>query len=192
MPFLTMEQDAEQIIEVLPPLERLFLHFFDMHFLEEKGRAVGTKNFRYEIRLATRLAVASAGLVLVPAASYFESPICRETIDDLSELVKHGLIMLVGSSTNLEEFIRERQDERFYRKSSVQYGSYQRATLKSHPAYQRKHKSTTCDIVNHWGRRVQNEDLQRLLRDAAGEPIPRVESRLALVPEELGGVGVHS
>src|SRR5688500_1208791 len=100
-------------------LERIFLHFFDIHYLADKGRAVEGTAFQNEMRLATRLAVAAADKVFLPAASYFESVLCRQILSELDELVSLGLIVLCGSSTNLEEFVRERQDEGFYRKGSV-------------------------------------------------------------------------
>lgn len=170
-------------------LERLFLHFFDIHFLEDKGRAVESRAFRDEMRLATRLAVASADKVFIPAASYFESAFCRQIIGELDELVSLGLIVLCGSSTNLEEFIRERQDESYYRKGSVQHSSY-RAGLDegSPPAYQRRYRSATREIVGHWGTIVSSERLPRMLRDAVGKPIHHTEGRLERVPEELGSL----
>lgn len=176
---IALEQDAR--------LERLFLHFFDIHFLEDKGGAVELTAFKNEMRLATRLAVASADKVFVPAASYFESSLCRQIIGELDELVSLGLIVLCGNSTNLDEFIRERQDENFYRKGSVQYSSY-RAEMEegSRPAYQRRYISATRDIVEHWGTIISNERLPRMLRDATGKPIHQTESRLERVPAELG------
>lgn len=181
--------DSVPLLEVGMRVERLFLHFFDIHFLADKGRAVETQAFQDEMRLATRLAVASADKVLLPAASYFESALCRKIVGELDELVSLGLIMLCGSSTNLDEFIRERQDENFYRKGSVQHSSYRDGLDgKVAPAYHQRYRSATRDIVCHWDAIVFNERLQRMLRDAAGEPIHHTEGRLERVPAELGGL----
>lgn len=168
-------------------LNRLFLHFFDIHFLADKGRAAESKAFKDEMRLATSMAVASADKVFVPAASYFESALCREILDSLRDLVSMGLVMLCGNSTNLDEFIRERQDESFYRKDSPQYGYYRvQSNGAVTPAYLRRHQSATRDVIQHWGTKVANEDLARLLRDAVGSPIHHLETRLDRVPIELG------
>ena len=182
-----MTLEAATLSTVPPGLDRLFLHFFDIHFLADKGRAAESKAFQDEMRLATRMAVASADKVFVPAASYFESALCREILDSLRDLVSTGLVMLCGNSTNLDEFVRERQDESFYRKDSPQYGHY-RVQSKGAvtPAYLRRHQSATRDIVQHWGNKVANEHLARLLRDAVGSPIHHLETRLDRVPMELG------
>lgn len=184
-----MALDSESIIDVPSRLERIFLHFFDMHFLQDKGSVVDTAMFQREMRLATRLAVASADLVLIPAASYFESLRCRQLLSELDELVQLGFIHLVGSSTNLDEFARERQNESFYRRGSHQHSSY-RAEINAvtAPAYQRRLNSTTRDIVSGWEAKVQGELIQRLLRDATDTPLPNLDTKLENLPAELGGL----
>ncbi|WP_045226967.1 phosphorylase family protein [Methyloterricola oryzae] len=184
-----MGRKDDHIFVDYPRIERLFLHYFDIHFLQNKGRVVETKAFQEEMRLATRLAVASADRVLVPAASYFESSFCRQTIDEFGDLIRLGVIMLVGSSLNLDEFIREHQDEQFYRKGSKQYIRYRSdVNLDLLPAYQHRQSGATQDIVECWVSRVNSEELQRLLRDAAGKPVPHLDRRLESVPRELGGL----
>jgi len=168
-------------------LDKLFLHFFDTHFIADKGSAVETKPFQDEMRLATRLAVASAQTVYIPASSYFESPLCRQILGDLSELIPLGIIALSGSSVNLDEFLRERQDESFYRKDSAQHNWYRaQHDALSLPPYLRRRQSATRDVASHWDKSVSNETLARMLRDAAGCPIHELEHRLERVPRELG------
>lgn len=184
-----MTEHAHPLIEIPTRIDRLFLHYFDIHFLEEKGSAVDTKRFQQEMRSATRMAVASANKVFVPAASYFESAVCRSILDELDELVAAGTVVLVGSSSNLDVFIRERQDEGFYRKNSSQYQSYRTAVdLEKLPAYQTRHRSATRDIVDRWGLQVEAENLQKLLHDATGSCSAALELRLERVPEELAGL----
>lgn len=77
------------------------------------------------MRLATRIAVASAEQVIIPTASYFESEACREIIDELGALKELGIIELIGSSPNIEEFVRERLDATFYKEGSRQQLAYQ-------------------------------------------------------------------
>jgi len=184
-----MSADTPPLLGTHSRLDRLFLHFFDIHFIEDRGRAAETKQFRNEMHLATRLAVASADTVFIPAASYFESSSCREIIDSMDELVSLGLIVLSGSSSNLDEFIRERLDETFYRQGSSQYDSYRlRREGEVIPPYMPRSRSATRDIIDHWGQKVSNEDLARMLRDAAGSSIHELEGRLERVPKELGGL----
>lgn len=108
-----MSGPDHEIIDNSGRLARLFLHYFDIHFIEEKGRASESRQFYNEMRLATRLAVASADKVFVPAASYFESPLCREILSQLQELVDLGFVVLSASSRNLDDFRAERLRHKF-------------------------------------------------------------------------------
>ncbi|WP_139379578.1 hypothetical protein [Zoogloea sp. LCSB751] len=170
-------------------LERLFLHFFDTHFIADKGRAIESPQLRDEMKIATRLAVACAEKVFIPAASYYESYLCRQILADLTEFLDLGIIGLAGNAINLEEYIRERQDETFYRKGSEQHSLYrtdQEAT-KFLP-YVRRNRSATRDIGAHWDQCVADGSLAHRLRDAVDRPIPKLEARLERVPNELGSL----
>lgn len=168
-------------------LDKLFLHFFDTHFIEDKGSAAEKPWFLEEMRFATRLAIASADRVYIPAASYFESPVCRQVLDGLDDLVDLGFIALAGSAINLDEYLRERQDEKFYRIGSVQHSWYRAqhdAALRM--PYERRKRSATRDVTTHWQRCVEDESLARKLRNATESAILSVESRLGRVIEEIG------
>lgn len=168
-------------------LERLFLHFFDTHFIADKGSAAEKQSFFDEMRFATRLAVASAGQVYIPASSYFESPMCRKIVDELDDLVDLGFIGLAGSAINLDEYLRERQDEDFYRKGSAQHSWYRAhhdAALRM--PYERRKRSATRDVTDHWRQCVEDESLARKLRNAVDFSISSIESRLERVPDEIG------
>lgn len=168
-------------------IERLFLHYFDIHFIEDKGAAVNSTGFKSEMRLATRMAVASAEQVIIPTASYFESQACREIIDELGTLKELGIIELIGSSPNIEEFIRERLDATFYKEGSRQQLAYQ-ACLHSNIEipYLRREKNTTGDIREKWNSLVQSDELSKRLRQDLGDFRQFNENRLELVPGELG------
>lgn len=84
------------------PIERLFLHFYDPHFFEDrKKKVVGNKSGQSpvepEARLASRIAVLAAREVLIPAASFIEVAECRATVLELASLFEMGKIRLVGS-----------------------------------------------------------------------------------------------
>lgn len=179
--------DRSPSFEHSSKLECLFLHFFDTHYLADKGAVAESDNFRREMRLATRMAVASAQTVYIPAACYYESLLCREILGELEELVGYGLIVLSGSAPNLEEYVRERQDENFYRKGSLQHSWYRaQHTSTPQPPYLRRNRSATRDITMYWRESVGNESLARKLRDAVEVPITTIEQRLERVPAELG------
>ena len=170
-------------------LDRLFLHFFDTHFIADKGRAIESPRLHDEMKIATRLAVVCAEKVFIPAASYYESYLCRQILADLAELVDLGIIGLAGNAVNLEEYLRERQDETFYRKGSEQHSWYRtdQESAKFLP-YVRRNRSATRDIGAYWDQCVADGSLAHMLRDAVDRPIPKLEARLERVPNELGSL----
>lgn len=177
------------LLETSTRLKSIFLHFFDTHFIEDKGRVAITSHFRHEMRLATRMAVATADTVFIPAASYFESDLCRSILNELEEFIGFGVIVLLGSSVDIEEYVLERQDEGFYRVGSAQYDWYRvNHALEQLPPYQRRNRSATSDIANHWHSLVDDDTLIRRLHDAAPQFASKLENRLEAVPEELGGL----
>jgi hypothetical protein len=79
---------------------RLFLHFFDTHFLQEKGVARFPDQAYREARLATRLAVMLADEVIVPAASFVESDLCVRIFREFSPDVFGTQIALTGGGSS--------------------------------------------------------------------------------------------
>lgn len=180
---------ARGSLETATKLDRLFLHYFDTHFIADKGRAAESTAFAREMRLATRIAVACAHTVFVPAASYYESPLCREILGELEDLLSFGHIVLSGGAINIEEYVRERQDEKFYRKGSLQYEWYRakHASI-TELTYMQRQRSATRDVTEHWKQGVEDDSLMRKLRDATEVPLTGMEARLERVPQELGSL----
>ncbi len=176
-------------IEFPARIERLFLHYFDTHFIADKGASAQSAQFEREIRLATRIAVASSETVYIPAASYYESPLCRRILTELDELVGFGFVVLSGSAPNIDEYMRQRQDEAFYRKGSAQHAWYraQHDSIFDLP-YLPRSRSATRDVTAHWNKNVRDDTLAHRLRDAVSGPIKALERRLEHIPEELGGL----
>lgn len=83
---------------------KIFLHFFDIHFLEYKGVSSLQLPIYNEARLATRLAFLLADELLVPAASYFESEICRKILSEFYNGYTFNGICLVANALNFDEF----------------------------------------------------------------------------------------
>lgn len=180
---------VRDLIGAATKLDRLFLHFFDTHFLADKGRAAESPAFVREMQLATRIAVASANTVYVPAASYFESPLCRKILGELRDALTFGYIALSGSAINIDEYARERQDENFYPKDSLQHKWYRvEHALTAELTYMQRKRSATRDVTEHWKQGVADDSLMRKLRDAMEAPITGLEVRLERVPQELGSL----
>lgn len=100
----------------------VFLHFFDVHFLEVKQADLYRDAVTKEARIATRFSVLWGDRVLVPAASYFESDICGEILSEFQEIYDTGIIRLVGSAHNIKEFVYRKLQQ--YDKTSSQHKKY--------------------------------------------------------------------
>src|SRR5687767_8896068 len=96
-------------METYGRLPRIFLHFFDIHFLELMERRASAEDLLTECRRATRFSYLAADEVLIPAASYFESDLCRQIIDEFRPIFNLGFISLVGGGIDLCEFFDDKQ-----------------------------------------------------------------------------------
>src|SRR5690348_6544200 len=88
----------------------LFLHFFDLHFLEERS-AHRIPEMRAEAERALRLAVILGDPIFVPAASYYESRLGHGLLNQLRGTDAEDGIFLVGSGGNVFEFAEEKKPQ---------------------------------------------------------------------------------
>lgn len=145
-------------MKVNSPLHRVFLHFFDLHFLYATARNKDARHVRDEARLATRLAILAADEVLVPAASYFESPLCAEIVDELSDLFPDGSIRIIGGDETPSDFIRAKLET--YDEGGPQHTRYA-ASLDDtavFPPFRTRARSATEDITVAWRDRARAPD----------------------------------
>jgi hypothetical protein len=89
-------------------IPRLFAHFFDVHFLTEKGVRRFQEAALNEMTLAIRWAVLLADELFIPAASYYESALCRKVLSAYPSELFGAQIALVASGTSLDEFIEDK------------------------------------------------------------------------------------
>lgn len=140
------------------PLDRLFLHYFDVHYLADlldAGNA-SRETLKKECALATRLAILCANTVFVPAASYYENDICREIIDGYRDLFATGSLVIVGGSASPREFAEEKLTQ--YNPGSLQAASYEevlKVTVEA-PKFRPRQRSATADVSKAWMQRAQN------------------------------------
>ena len=169
-----------------PAYKRLFLHFFDIHFLEEVGGSRKNDGVAWECRVATRLAVAAAERVFVPAASFVESDLCRATLTSLKELFPLGVLELVGGAGHLGEFRQERLN--IYPENSLQHNAYLCLdTNEFVPPFHQKKSSTTGDIIDHWKNILETGISSQNLDAGLSLKLPKCfEESWAAVPEKLG------
>ena len=169
------------------PIERLFLHFYDPHFFEDRKKKVvgnmsGQSPVVPEARLASRIAVLAAREVLIPAASFIEVAECRATVLELASLFEMGKIRLVGSGgPSLADYAGEKLLQ--YDPDGSRYPIY--AAINDlpveSPPFLTRRNSATQDVVKGW----RETDLATLVSQTGLAP-RGLEEMWQAVPEHLG------
>lgn len=149
---MSARDGSAQISSILKPATArprpLFLHFFDVHFIEERGRAARSKGALWEMDLATRFAVMVGSTILVPASSYYESEVAATVLKPFlqSDYVSHRFA-LVGSGSSIEEFAYEKLPQ--YPVGSSQHEAY--LSAQDHAiGWHRRRRSAGRDIAGGW------------------------------------------
>jgi hypothetical protein len=115
-------------VEVGQPNRRpvIIAHFLDHYVLELSGYGISgpslDRQVATEAALAFRVALLAADQVLVPAVSFFQSPLCRRIIMRFRPIFDLGFIKLTGDAYDWREFRRNRLQE--YARGSRQYDIY--------------------------------------------------------------------
>lgn len=137
--------------------KNIFLHFFDVHYLNEKGLTEWRGAIFREASLATKIALLGSDNIVIPASSYFESPLCRRIVDSYAEIQHLGFFKLVGNASNVDEFIQFKTGQyKFNTNTSEIYESYNTSDIAM--PFSKRHRSSTTDISKQW------QDLQ-IIRD---------------------------
>ena len=162
----------------------IFLHFFDVHFLEERGSVARSRRALREMNLATRFAVMVGSRILVPASSFYESPIAATVLKPfLDSPFASQRFALVGSGSSIEEFRFEKMPQ--YPVGSPQHAAYLAA--EAHDiGWHRRQRSAGSDIARGWSAALPSA-IRGLHTHYAGritEPV--FERRWLEVEERLG------
>lgn len=129
-----------------------FLHFFDIHFLDEYR---GKRGIEDELLLATKFAFFCSNSIVLPLSSYFESTICKTIISSLQKDVPEYNIFFMGNSGSIEEFALSKLLQ--YDSSSYQYKIYERLPdeyTKNDMLIKKKMTDTTGIIKQDWEKSV--------------------------------------
>lgn len=136
----------------LQTTSRLFLHYLDHYFLETKGlakmRARQANTLRQEAMRATWLGAACADVLLISAASYFESPLCRKAVGLLKDRFPLGVVRMVGSGYSVYDYSEGKLQE--YLPGSKQFQSYSLGLEGDHPAFLPRATSASAYILSKW------------------------------------------
>lgn len=182
---LTPSSSIASEARLVAPLSRLFLHFFDPHFLDEVSRGRNADRVAAEASRATRLAVLTTDTVFVPAASYIESDLCANVINEYRKMFDTGQITLVGGEANVVDFASAKLIQ--YDEDGDRYRKYM-AAIESDaatPPFRSRERSATADIEAGWWERLSN--LGPLLSQIPAAEFPNFEARWASVPAALEG-----
>lgn len=167
------------------PIDKVFLHFYDTHYLKEKGVHDLADQLAREARLATRLSILSASQVLLPAASYYESEICKPIIDEYINLIDYGIIWLVANAYNPFEFFENKIIQ--YDSNSDQKNIYETARRQSCLLpFLKRNRSATKDIKSRWKALLDDSQVPKLFSDCYGISSPKdIEEKWSDIPELL-------
>lgn len=168
-------------------IEKTFLHFFDIHYLDEKGLKTIPNKIYKEAFYATRFAILCSEKVYIPASSYFESPICRKIINQYLSIIPLGIIWLVGKAHNYREFFQGKVIQ--YANIPDQSRLYESA-LKSEIEipFHRRLRSSTKDISSNWIRTLNFSEVPDIFETCSGFQLPSdIEAKWENVPDLLGG-----
>jgi predicted nucleotide-binding protein len=163
----------------------VFLHFFDTHFLTVKAQAVPISRLKAECRLATRFSILSAERTLIPAASYFETDVCRTILGELEPLYDTGLLFLVGGGEDILEFIEDKRGQ--YSRKSEAHRRYFSRPPRRLPPFLSRTGSATQDIIHRWSTCLEIPGRIAAIFHKTGVQPPRnFEREWNRVPERLG------
>ena len=164
---------------------RLFLHFFDIHFLEEMGRFASSMRATAEMEMAVRFAVILGSEIFVPAASYYENSVASRILKPFLESDVSGLFRFVGGGASLDEFRLDKVEQ--YRPGSAQHSLYA-SPLEQMAGWARRERSATKDIASAWISEPSQSEVMGTFR-------PYLDSAIAIdafeklwldIPERLG------
>jgi nucleoside phosphorylase len=185
---MSARDGATKVSSILKPASvrprPIFLHFFDVHFLEERGAVSRSRRALNEMNLATRFAVMVGSRILVPASSFYESPIAATVLRPfLDSPFVSQRFALVGSGSSIEEFRFEKIPQ--YPVGSPQHAAYLAA--EAHDiGWHRRQRSAGGDIARGWSAALPTaiKGLHKYCADRITQPV--FERRWLEVEERLG------
>ncbi|HTT84589.1 MAG TPA: hypothetical protein VMF67_14005 [Rhizomicrobium sp.] len=161
----------------------LFLHFFDLHFLEERGISRLSQHIRSEASLALRISIVLGSEVYVPAASYYESPLARSLLNQFRGTDAEAAILLIGSGGTIWEFAEEKRPQ--YAAGSTQASIYSQVQDQPFP-WRRRLRSASADISSSWVTSTETQDALDIARIKDPNLPKDILERWKTVPERLG------
>jgi hypothetical protein len=192
---LSVSRTADKtVIELSARRRSITASFLDHYVLELSG--YGRGNQWLDRRIATeavqafRVSLLLADEVLVPAVSYFQSPLCRRIVNRYKSIFDLGVIRLIGDAHRWDEFQHNRLRE--YPIGSYQYDVYSTITRfrGELPTLAGSDQNTTLALHEAWANMIgpRFPDLFKPARTTGGEAAFRGQPERSVieVPEVLG------
>lgn len=162
--------------------DNIFLHYFDSHFLEERGIKYNYNNALNEANIATKIAYLSSRIVIIPIASYIESSFCQRCINPLFDFIENGEIRFVGKSSSLEEY-KERKLQQ-YASNCKQLEIYKKINPSQLVIIPRT-RSATTDILQSWNNEAKHGTIDTLVKYSDKKTQNKIEKIWDQVPHLL-------
>lgn len=137
-------------------IDKIFLHFYDTHFIEEK---LGTPLPAHiqEIETATFFSLLFSDITYIPFASFVESNLCRKVLSNYQDLFQYGIVEFVGKGANINEYLFNKNSQ--YSEDTLFGKKYREfSSLDIAIPFKDKTGSTTDHIVNQWNEILEDFD----------------------------------
>lgn len=188
--------DCEADVALTSPItsKRIVAHFLDHYVLELSGYGRGNRwldrKIAGEATLAFRLSLVAADEVLIPAVSYFQSPLCRRILDQHRPMFDLGVIKLIGDAHGWDEFQENRLREYFVGTRQHEIYSGMDPIGNRYPPLLGSYRNTTLALHGAWRRLVvpvgdQLLDPRRIVREQISF-VGDVARAVSDLPEMLG------
>lgn len=133
-------------------IEDCFLHYFDLHFINNVYKKYQPNKVDKEVELATKLAFLCCNSLVIPLASYFENNKCQQLYNLIKRNAPNYNIKFMTAAESISLFVNAKTLQ--YDKESKQYGIYNKALddniLNSNNNLITKGESTTYFIKKKW------------------------------------------
>ena len=133
-------------------IEDCFLHYFDLHFIDNVYKKYLPNKVDKEVELATKLAFLCCNSLVIPLASYFENNKCQQLYNLIKRNVPNYNIKFMTAAESISLFVNAKTLQ--YDKDSKQYSIYNKAfddnILNSNNNLITKEESTTYFIKKKW------------------------------------------
>jgi hypothetical protein len=171
------------------PITAIYIHFLDYY---HSSRATGAylarkREVEKEAHLAFRMALLFAETAIIPASSYFESPLCRAMIKCHPEFSPYGVLKLSARDLSLLEHIESKRAAYDERSPEQFLQAYRRKSRVPFPRYIQKRSSSTDRIRCGWMDTIERTDPRMVLDpEGAAGLTADIEQLWPKIPDMLG------